>query len=56
MKNFILFIGILVSLNSIYSQEEVYSFISKENNSINRVISDDNYVVLTSYTAESSNF
>ena len=56
MKNFILFIGILVSLNSIYSQEEVYSFISKENNSINRVISDDNYVVLTSYTAESSKF
>ena len=54
MKKIILILILFTSTLSIYSQDEVYSYI--ENDIINRILIDENYFVMTSYKFNSNEF
>ena len=54
MKKIILILILVTSTLSVYSQDEVYSYI--ENDIINRIIIDKNYFVMTSYKVNSNEF
>ena len=54
MKKIILILILVTSTLSIYSQDEVYSYIEKD--VINRIIIDENYFVMTSYKVNSNEF
>ena len=54
MKKIILILILVTSTPSIYSQDEVYSYIEKD--VINRIIIDENYFVMTSYEVNSNEF
>jgi len=54
MKKIILILILITSTNSIYSQDEVYSYIEKD--IVNRIIIDKNYFLMTSYKFISNEF
>ena len=54
MKKIILILILITSTNSIYSQDEVYSYIEKD--IVNRIIIDKNYFLMTSYKFNSNEF
>ena len=54
MKKIILILILITSTNSIYSQDEVYSYIEKD--IVNRIIIDKNYFLRTSYKFNSNEF
>ena len=54
MKKIILILILVTSTLSVYSQDEVYSYIEKD--VINRIIIDENYFVMTSYKVNSNEF
>ena len=54
MKKIILNLTIIIFTVTTYSQSDVYSY--SENDIINRVIIDNNYLVMTSYKVDSNKF
>ena len=54
MKKIILILILITSTNSIYSQDEVYSYIEKD--IVNRIIIDKNYFLMTSFKFNSNEF
>ena len=54
MKKMILILILIASTISIYSQDEVYSYIEKD--LVNRIIIDKNYFIMTSYKFNSNEF
>ena len=54
MKKIILNLTIIIFTVTTYSQSNVYSY--SENGIINRIIIDNNYLVMTSYKADSNEF
>lgn len=54
MKKIILILILITSTISIYSQDEVYSYIEKD--IVNRIIIDKNYFLMTSYKFNSNEF
>ena len=54
MKKIILTLILIASTLSIFSQDEVYSYI--KNDIMNRIIIDKNYFVMTSYKVNSNEF
>ena len=54
MKKIILKLILITSTVTMYSQDEVYSYIEKD--IVNRIIIDKNYFVMTSYKSNSNEF
>ncbi len=54
MKRTILNLALLIFTITTYSQSDVYSY--SENGIINRIIIDNNYLVMTSYKVDSNKF
>ena len=54
MKKIILNLTIIIFTVTTYSQSDVYSY--SENGIINRIIIDNNYLVMTSYKVDSNKF